>query len=244
MNHDIDAILRDWEYKPGVVQARLVQARDGRQVIQMRIDLGVLQLETSGRPDGTRPHGYDTYAAYLREQARVAERAGQSFVLSEEHCQEADREFVQFYHRRIGWLALRNYARAVADADHTLVFMDFVRDHSPDDEYTQAHEQYRGFVVFQRTQAAAALAVEKDNPEVAIDEIGAGLANLRAFFSAYDLGEQMEENGMVQQLRKMERSLRQLHGIESTLREQLEQAVANEEYETAARLRDALRRRE
>jgi protein-arginine kinase activator protein McsA len=48
---------------------------------------------------------------------------------------------------------------------------------------------------------------------------------------------------MVQQLRKMERSLRQLHGIESTLREQLDDAVANEEYERAAKLRDALRRR-
>ncbi|HEV3263567.1 MAG TPA: UvrB/UvrC motif-containing protein [Gemmataceae bacterium] len=244
MNQDIDAILRGWEYKPGVVQARLVQARDGRQVIQMRIDLGVLQLEAAGRPDGAKPHGCETYHEYLREQARVADAAGQAFVLSEEQCQEADREFVQFYHRRIGWLALRNYARAVADADHSLAFMDFVRDHSPDDEYTQAHEQYRGFVMFQRTQAAAALAVEKDDPEQAIDEIGAGLQSLRAFFTAYDLGEQMEENGMVQQLRKMERSLRQLHGIEATLREQLDQAVANEQYETAARLRDALRRRQ
>src|SRR5205807_8100917 len=32
-------------------------------------------------------------------------------------------------------------------ADHTLAFMDFVRDHSPNEEYTEAHEQYRGFVL-------------------------------------------------------------------------------------------------
>jgi protein-arginine kinase activator protein McsA len=49
---------------------------------------------------------------------------------------------------------------------------------------------------------------------------------------------------MVQQLRKLERSLRELHVIEATLRERLEQAVANEEYETAARLRDELRQRD
>ena len=30
----------------------MVKAADGRQVIQMRIDLGVLQLEPEGRPDG------------------------------------------------------------------------------------------------------------------------------------------------------------------------------------------------
>src|SRR5207248_1113029 len=128
-------------------------------------DLGILQLETAGRPDGIRPHGCTTYFDHLRRQAQVTTKSGQTFTLNEEQCQEADREFVQYYHRRLCWLALRNYARAVADADHTLAFMDFVRDHSPSEEYTQAHEQYRGFVLFQRTQAAAALAIENDNPE-------------------------------------------------------------------------------
>jgi hypothetical protein len=244
MSRDIDAALRDWEYKPGVVQARLVQVGEDRQVIQMRVDLGLLQLETTDRPDGARPHGCGTYAEYLRQQARLADRGGQPFVLDEEQCQEADREFVQFYHRRICWLALRQYALAVVDADHTLRFMDFVRDHSPNEEYTQAHEQYRAFVLFHRTQAAAALAVEKDNPEGAIDEIRAGLEQLRAFFAGLHVEEHMEEDGMVRQLRKMERSLRQVHNIEATLREQLEQAVANEQYEVAAKLRDALRRQQ
>jgi protein-arginine kinase activator protein McsA len=47
----------------------------------------------------------------------------------------------------------------------------------------------------------------------------------------------------VQQLHKMEESLRQTHQIEATLQEQLDQAVAREYYETAARLRDALKKR-
>src|SRR5207237_4239299 len=101
--------------------------------------------------------------------------------------------------------------------------MDFIRDHSPDDEYTQAHEQYRGFVLFQRTQAAAALEVEKDNPEAAIDQIHSGLEKMRVFFAAYELEEQMEEDGMVQHLRQVEGNLRKEYKIESTLHEQLEQ---------------------
>src|SRR5262245_20874933 len=40
VKQDIDFILEGWEYKPGMVQARLVQAAGGRQVIQMRVDLG------------------------------------------------------------------------------------------------------------------------------------------------------------------------------------------------------------
>lgn len=244
MKRDLDLILRGWEYEPGMIQARLVRAGDGRQVIQMRVDLGVLQLEMTGRPDGTRPHGHDTLFDSLRQQARDADEAGEEFALTDKQGQEADREFMQFYHRRVCWLALHHFDKAVADADHTLAFMDFVRHHSPGEEFTLAHEQYRGFVLFHRTQAAAAGAAEAGDPETAIDAINEGLEGLRRFFTEHELAEHMEEDGMVQQLRKLDRSLRQLHQIDATLREQLDQAVANEEYETAARLRDALRQRE
>ncbi|HZZ80292.1 MAG TPA: hypothetical protein VFE62_17400, partial [Gemmataceae bacterium] len=143
MNQDIDFILAGWEYKPGMAQARLVQARNGRQVIQLRVDLGVLQIETVGRPDGAKPHGFETYFDYLEEQARLANKAERSFSLSDEQCQEADREFLQYYHRRMCWLALRQFARAIRDADHTLAFMDLVKRHAPSDEYLHAHEHYR-----------------------------------------------------------------------------------------------------
>jgi hypothetical protein len=242
MGRDIDGVLQGWDYKPDVVQARLVQADDGRQVIQMRVELGVLQLEIAGRPDGARPHNFPNYFAYLRHQATVAEEAGEPFVLGPEQCQEADREFVQFYHRRVCWLALRNYARAVTDADHTLAFMDFVKSHSPGEEYTLAHEQYRGLVLFHRTQASAARAAEKDDPEGAVDAIRDGLERLRHHFAAFDLEDRMDEDGMVRQLRRLEKTLRESHGIEATLQEKLDAAIAAEDYETAARLRDQIRK--
>src|SRR5438874_6809410 len=213
MSRDFDALLRDWEFKPGMVQARLVRTRNNREVIQVRVDLGMLQIETEGRPDGTRPHGFDTYFDYLQAEAVKAERAGKEFALSEEQCEEADREFTQFYHRRIAWLTLRSFDRAIADADHTLAFMDFIRDHAPNDDYRLAHEQYRGFVLFHRTQAAAAKCVEEDDPEAAIDAILDGLKQIRSFFAEHELEEQTEDDGLVRQLRKLERSLRELHGI-------------------------------
>ena len=40
VKQDIDFILENWEFKPGVAQARMIQAQDGRQVVQLRIDLG------------------------------------------------------------------------------------------------------------------------------------------------------------------------------------------------------------
>ncbi|MCI0460050.1 MAG: UvrB/UvrC motif-containing protein [Gemmataceae bacterium] len=243
MSKHIDDALRGWDHDADTVQARLVKGSDGRAVIQMRVELGVLQLETTGRPDGKKPHGHRTYFDHLKHQFDAAQSRAETFVLDQEQCHEADREFVQFYHRRICWLALRRYAEAVADADHTLAFMDFVRDHSPSEEYTRAHEQYRGFVTFQRTQGAAALALEKDNPEAAIDEVRQGLGRLRDFFTEHGEEGRMEDDGMVRHLRKMETFLRREHHIEETLRERLDRAVADEDYELAARLRDELRQR-
>src|SRR5262245_21753784 len=238
MSRDIDGVLRDWEYRPDEVQARLVTAGDGRPVIQMRIELGVLQLEAEGRPDGATPHGRPTYFDHLRDRAAEAEAAGRPFVLDDEQCREADREFVQFYRRRVCWLALREFDRATRDADHTLAFMDFVRDHSPSEEYTVAHERYRGFVLFHRTQAAAACAAERDDPEAAVEAIRSGLARLRDLFATHELEDVMEEDGMVRHLRLMEQRLRDRHNIGLTLREQLDRAIADERYEEAARLRD------
>ena len=55
--------------------------------------------------------------------------------------------------------------------------------------------------------------------------------------------EQMEDDGMVQHLRCIEERLRQEYGITSTLREELDAAVAAEDYEPRAQLRDELKRR-
>jgi hypothetical protein len=244
MDCDIDSVLREWVVEPGATQARLVTASDGRSVLQVRLDLGLLQLEVDGRPDGQRPHDFETYFDYLNDAAQRRAKSGREFKLNASQCGEADREFVQYFQRRVAWLALREFDRAISDANHTLAFMDFVRDHSPNDEYRLAHEQFRGFVFFHRAQAAAAAAVERNNAEAAIDAVRDGLNRIRAFLAENDLEEHADEDTFVQELTKLEQSLRELHGIDETLEEQLAKAVANEQYETAARIRDALRQRQ
>jgi len=199
-----------------------------------------LQLETEHRPDGSRPHGAETLFEYLQAQSRI----DPDFELNAESCQEADREFVQFYHRRICWLSLREYRRAVADADHSLAFMDFVRGHSPDDEWTMTHEQYRPFVLFHRVQAGGLAELEENGPEAAIREINAGLDRFRAMYEMYDAGEKYEDDELVARLIELKESLREHYRVGRTLDEQLADAVAAEKYELAAQLRDQMARRE
>lgn len=237
---DIDSILKNWTFEPGEVAARMVRGSDGRDVLQMRVEMGVLQLEVDGRPDGERPGGAETYYDYL---VGMAVRVGDDFVLSEEQCAEADREFVQFYQRRLCWLALREFGRAVADADHTLAFMDFSRDYSPSDEWTEAHEQYRPFVLFQRSQAAALGALEEHGPDRAVEEINRGLARMKEIYEQEAQDDPFEDDELVERLIELRESLRQHFSLQPSLDEQLAAAVASEQYELAARLRDEIAKR-
>lgn len=237
---DIDAILRDWEFQPGEVSVRVVPAAGKREVLQMRIDMGVLQLEMERRPDGARPQGFETYYDYLVHESL---RAKPPFSLSPEHCAEADREFVQYYHRRLCWLALKEYGRAVRDADHSLALMDFVKNCSPNEDWTWSHEQYRPFILMHRTQAAALSGLEESGPEVAIEEINQGLERIRAFFIEWEQEEGFDEDELVEKLNHLRESIREHYGVGRTLTEQLSDAVASEQYELAARLRDELNQR-
>jgi len=252
MRRDIDEAIQGWPFdpEPGEVIAREVRAKDGRMLIQIRVELGLLQLEVSGRPDGTRPHGFVTYLDYLRYRAAGRGQApgGKSppWTMSAEHCTEADREFVQFYHRRVSWLSLQKYEKALLDADHTLALMDFVCRHGIGEEYIASHERFRGLVLFHRTQAAAAQALERRKPEEAIDAVREGIDRLLAHQEAWAVEHDQDETPnepLIEQLRILENEIRKNFAVDKTLREQLDEAVAHEDYERAARLRDQIRSR-
>jgi hypothetical protein len=174
--------------------------------------------------------GFGTYFEYLQHEAL----RDFSMVMTEDQCGEADREFVQFYHRRICWLALREFEKAMRDADHTLGLMDFCRDHSPDETWTMTHEQYRSFVLFHRTQSATLRALEEEDAEAAIEAVNLGLNRL------HDLCQDTEDNELVARLVELRETVREKFSVGRTLTEQLSDAIASEQYELAARIRDQL----
>jgi hypothetical protein len=49
---DLRLITTDWPYEPGQINVRKIRGVDNRIKIQMRLDLGLLQMEMTGRPDG------------------------------------------------------------------------------------------------------------------------------------------------------------------------------------------------
>ena len=243
---DIDEILRQWPFDPLSVNVRLLESRQ-REVLQMRVDMGILQLEIEGRPDGNRFQGAQTYYDFLVKKIENGE-----VDLDEDTCLEIDREFVQFYHRRVCWLQLKEFSRAVKDADHTLSLMDFCKEHSKDEQWTISHEQYRPFVLYHRTQAAALAHIDSEDEEFenaaaaesAIEEVNVGLDKLHELFVEYDAEDQFEEDELVVRLNEFREGLREKYSVGATLQEQLDQAIEQEDYELAASLRDKLENRD
>ena len=43
--HDITPVLTDWEYEPGTLNVRKITGLDGLPKLQLRLDLGLLQME-------------------------------------------------------------------------------------------------------------------------------------------------------------------------------------------------------
>ncbi|MEM7392729.1 MAG: hypothetical protein AAF492_10310, partial [Verrucomicrobiota bacterium] len=107
MNKDISQILRAWEYNPNEVSARWIKAEDGAQKIQMRLDLGIFQMEAEGRPDGTRPRGYPSLLDYYRSIEKTASPGHSALKLDAEACGALQQESVQFYYRYLALEALK-----------------------------------------------------------------------------------------------------------------------------------------
>ena len=226
-----DKLLKDWPFSMGQVLVRQAEGADGRDVLQVRVDLGILQLELTGRPDGVKPEGFDTYYDYL---VSLSFEEGDAFELDESRCNEIDREFYQFYHRRICWLTLKKYAEAVSDAKHTLKLMDFSSAYAPDPEWALLHEQYRPFVIFHKIQAMALIELEETDPEAGINAIDKGLQELSEVFEKHDAMEHFEEDVFVVKLREMRASIVEHYEVGPTLAEQLAEAISAEQYELAA----------
>src|SRR5438132_4413164 len=105
MNFDISHILDKWEYHPGQVVVRKFVGKDGQEKIQLRVDLGLLQMNAQGRPDGKRPFGatslYEHQLSRLNQHTAKHDGNDEGFTLSPEEVAKIQLEALQYHHRYI-----------------------------------------------------------------------------------------------------------------------------------------------
>lgn len=246
MNLDIGEILDDWPYEPEKISARLIEGRDGRPRIQLRLDCGLLQMACQGRPDGARPHGCDSalahYEELLRQQrARTGGTAG--FELDSPACEELRREGALYYHRYLAEFVLEDYAAVLRDTEHNLRIMDLVSAHAETENDREASEAHRPYVIMMHTRARALEAFRENRPRAALAAVQRGIDRIRTFYEGEGRELPEDRSSEIALLQRMHDELATQTPADpaSQLRDELRRAVEEERYEDAAVLRDELR---
>src|SRR5437764_13166916 len=109
MSLDLNTILKDWPHENGNVKVRRIAGRDGREKLQLRVDLGVLQMEMTGRPDGRRPHNCESLLEYYQKRAARAGQKSETYELTPEQCAELQQEGIQYYHRYLSLFQINDF---------------------------------------------------------------------------------------------------------------------------------------
>ncbi|MEP6604168.1 MAG: UvrB/UvrC motif-containing protein [Spartobacteria bacterium] len=243
MSLDLNTILKDWPYEPGAIKVRKVVGLDGREKLQLRIDLGILQMEMIGRPDGQRPNGAESLLAYHQLRAAHTEGGGDSYELSAEQCAELQQEGIQYYHRYLSLFQINDYAGVVRDTQRNLDLFDFVVGHTDREEVAWSLQQFRPYVLMMNTRAKASLALAQGKFADAMVEIERGRDAIVDFFQKSnfpELASKSSEITFLEEWLEEVRAKRPLSKLEVMERE-MESAVAKELYERAAELRDAIK---
>ncbi len=246
MSLDLTSLLRDWPYEPGQINVRLIEGDDGEPKIQMRLDLGVLQLETSGRPDGQRPFGYESLLEYYEarlDESESDEGDDKPLALNEEDCRLLREEAVQYYHRYISLLVLGEYDAVVRDTMRNLRVLDLCKAHAEQEEDRDVLEQFRPYISMMKVRALASQMVADNEPKAALVIIDDGLEILRKQYEESGRAPEFEQASEVQLLRGMrdELTTKLPAGQKAELHERLRRAIEAENYELAAILRDELK---
>jgi hypothetical protein len=129
MSFDISQLLEEWDYQPGQPSVRKFIGKDGQEKIQLRVDLGVLQMNAEGRPDGKRPLGhaslYEHYQAKLYRHLAANQGNEDGFKLTPSDCVKLQLEAFQYHNRYNCQLQLKDFSAVVRDTERNLAVLDF-----------------------------------------------------------------------------------------------------------------------
>lgn len=247
MNFDISHLLDQWDYQPGEVAVRKFKTKDGAEKIQLRVDLGLLQMNAVGRPDGKRPFGHESllqhYQAKLEKYRRTHGGNDDGFALKADDCAKLQQEAIQFHHRYICLFQLDDYEGVIRDTGRNLEVFRFVDDYSESDELSWSLQQFSPQLLMMRIRARGMLALRDDKHAEAVTVIEEGLDEIRSFYRQHSRQDLMEQSGEIHSLESwlQEVQIKRPLSEREKLEHALDEAVRQENYEKAARVRDALR---
>jgi hypothetical protein len=243
VSSDITRILKEWEYDSGNL-IRIIKADDGRDVLQVRQPLGIEQYELQGRPDGQAPEGKESFVEMYQGRLRdhvAANGSDLGFALSHEDFVRLQNEGVLYYYRYLVLFQIGDFTRTAADTDHNLALCDLVDKYGEKESDKKEILQYRPYILRINAISKAMISLNQQLKTAAVQIIESAIDVIKRMPNIDTPAFQFEKIRSINSLRA---TLKQIQEQKVSpldkLRAELDRAVDDEDYETAARLRDRI----
>jgi hypothetical protein len=243
---DIAPVISGWNYEQGTINVRRIVGLDGVPKLQMRLELGLLQMEVTGRPDGTRPFGFESLLEYhehrITEHKQNHSGTLSGFGLTSQHCQALREEAAMYYQRYLSLFVIGDFSAVVRDTSRNLRVLDLCGKYAADEQDKLVLEQYRPYIIMMRTRASATMLAREQKLHQALDLVREGLAQIRDFFEKFGHAEAFDQCEEARVLKRFGREIKKKLpvGELERLQRRLKKALAGEQYEIAAQLRDQI----
>ncbi len=212
MSMDIGKILKDWDADPDAKHIRKIIGIDGKEKIQIRIDLGILQMEADGRPDGKRPYGKESLLEHyisLLEAYKEEYKTDEGFKLDYHDCEKLREEATQYYHRYLSLFEIEDYERAERDTARNLRVFDLVKKYAEHQDDALSLEQYRPYVIMMNTRAKAYMLANNNDYIKAIDLIEKAIEKITKFYKDNELDD--EQISQSREIAVLKSTIKEIH---------------------------------
>jgi len=241
MRRDLSLFLSNWDFDPTDICVRKIRGLDGQEKLQVRLDLGLMQMEMNNRPDGTCPNGHFSLLDYYLDQLEAEHThsgTDENFYLDRDACIELSQEGLLFYHRYVCLMRLGDFESVVRDTAHNLALLDLVRAYAEEEEDRKIFEHYRPYVLMIHTRARGEICLQKDDYAGALNHIEEGIDKIQTCVanSGVEADEEIEALSAWAEEIERDRPIT----LQQKLVQKLQKAIVEERYEQAARLRDRL----
>ena len=162
----------------------VLQIEDGREVVIVQPNaFTISRIYATGRPDGMRPHGVDSYYDYFFARLRTYEEAHgtrEGFQLDSEEWETLFEESFHRYTRYLLFAGIKRWKDVQRDTATNLAVTNLARECAPSEIAWRSY-QYKGYMLMMHSIAKAELSLQEDDTATALQEIDTGIQQIGEF---------------------------------------------------------------
>ncbi len=162
----------------------VLQIEDGREVVIVQPNaFTISRIYATGRPDGMRPHGVDSYYDYFFAKLREYEEQHEThegFQLESEEWETLFEESFHRYTRYLLFAGIKRWEDVQRDTAANLAVTNLARECAPTEIAWRSY-QYKGYMLMMHSIAKAELSLQEDDTAAALQHIDTGIQQIGEF---------------------------------------------------------------